>query len=225
VLEGVAAQLRADAAGLRLEEVRASLAGGTLAGALRLTHGALPRLSLEGSLADIVLAAPLMGRPVDIAAGRLSGTARLEAEGATPAALVASLVGEGSLALRDGVVQGFDAPAAAAALGWADAAAAEAALRTALTAGATPIERGEARFTLREGQLTLAEASLSGEAGLVLGLTGRVDLPGDVLDLRMSLPVPEGAPAPGVRLSGPSMNPAREPEIAAWLEWRAANPP
>ncbi|MBX9751348.1 MAG: AsmA family protein, partial [Roseococcus sp.] len=225
VLEGVAAQLRADAAGLRLEELRATLAGGVLSGALRVAFGAVPRLSLEGNLADAVLPAPLTGRPVDIAAGRLSGAARLEAAGATREALIASLAGEGSLALRDGVVQGFDAPAAAAALGWADAPAAEAALHMALTAGATPIERGEARFTLQEGRLTLGEASLGAEAGLVLGLSGTLDLPRDTLDLRLTLPVPEGAPAPALHLTGPSMNPTRIPEVAAWLEWRAANPP
>jgi hypothetical protein len=224
-LEGFAAQLRTDAVSLRLEELRAKLDGGALQGSLRLAYGLLPRLSVEGNFADIVLAAPLTGRPLDIAAGRLSGGARLEAEGSTPAVLIAGLSGEGSLGLRDGVVQGFDAPAAAAALGWADPAAAEAALRTALAGGATPIERGEARFTLREGVLTLEHASLGGEAGLVLGLAGRVDLPRDRMDLRLSLPVPEGAPVPALHLTGPSMNPLREPDIAAWLAWRAANPP
>jgi uncharacterized protein involved in outer membrane biogenesis len=224
-LEGFAAQLRADAAVLRLEEVRAKLGGGALQGSLRLTHGAVPRLAVEGNFSDIVLAAPLTGRPLDIAAGRLSGGVRLEAEGATPPALTASLSGEGSLGLRDGVVQGFDAPAAAAALGWADPAAAEAALRTALAGGATPIERGEARFTLRDGILTLEEASLGAEAGLVLGLAGRVDLPRDRLELRLTLPVAEGAPPAGLQLSGPSMNPLREAEVSAWLAWRAANPP
>lgn len=224
-LEGFAAQWRADAAGLRLEEMRGRLGGGALQGSLRLAHGALPRMLVEGNFSDIVLAAPLTGRPLDIAAGRLSGGARLEAEGSTPAELIASLGGEGSLGLRDGVVQGFDAPAAAAALGWADGPAAEAALRTALAGGATPIERGEARFTVRQGVLSLEEASLGGEGGLVLGLAGRVDLPRDRLDLRLSLPVPEAAPVPSLHLTGPSMNPLREAEIAGFLAWRAVNPP
>ena len=201
------------------------LAGGALSGSLRLTHGTEPQLSLEGQLADIVLAAPLSGRPVDIAAGRLSASARLEATGTTPAALLASLGGEGSLGLRDGVVQGFDAPAAAAALGWADPVAAEAALRTALAGGATPIERGAARFTLRDGVLTLDEASLGAEAGLVLGLSGQLDLPRDRLALRVTLPVSEGAPPAALQLTGPSLEPLREAEISAWLAWRAANPP
>lgn len=219
VLEGFSARLRADAASLRVKEMRASLAGGNLAGGLRWEAGTL---RLEGSFADVVLAAPLTGRPVDIAAGRISGALRLEASGAAPRDWLRSASGEGSLGLRDGVVQGFDAPAAAAALGWADG---EAALRLALAGGATPVERGTARFTLRQGVLTLEEATLGAEAGLVLGLTLRLDLPEDRLALRLTLPVPEGAPPVALELDGPSMNPVRRADVAPWVEWRAINPP
>lgn len=224
-IEGFAAQLRADATALRLEELRASLAGGAIAGGVRLERAEPPRLFLEGGVTDVVLAGPLTGRPLDIGAGRLSATLRVSMAGHGPEALLASLGGEASLGLRDGVVQGFDASAAAAALGWADAAAAEGALRGALTSGATPIERGMARFTLAEGRIALDEATLGAEAGLVLGLSGRIDLPRDTLDLRLSLPVPEGVPEVALRASGPSMAPVLTPEINAWLRWRADHPP
>ena len=221
-LEGFSARLRADPTTLRLEEMRASLAGGFLAGGLRLTR---ETMSLEGSFADVVLAAPLTGRPVDITAGRVSGELRLEAGGTSPLAWLRSAAGEGSLELRDGVVQGFDAPAAASALGWADAEAAGAALRAAFAGGATPIERGTARFTLSEGRLTLHDAVLGAEAGLALGLALRLDLPTDELTLRLTLPVPDGAPPLALELSGASLNPIRRAEIAPWLAWRAENPP
>lgn len=222
VLEAASARMRADATSLRLEELRASLAGGSVTAGLRVEQAAPPRLALEGSLADIVLAAPLTGRPLDIAAGRISGELRLEAVGTTPHAWLRSAAGEGSLTLRDGVVQGFDAPAAAAALGWADPGTA---LGAALEGGATPIERATARFTLVEGRLTLTEAALGAEAGLALGLTGWLDLPEDRLSLRLSLPVPEGAPPVALDLTGPSLNPRREADLAPWRAWRAANPP
>ena len=222
LLEGLAARLRADAASLRAEEVRATLAGGTLAGGLRVEQAAPPRLALEGSFTNVVLAAPLTGRPFDIAAGRISGELRLEASGASPPAWLRSATGQGSLTLRDGVVQGFDAPAAAAALGWAEPGAP---LAGALAGGATPIERATATFTLSEGQLTLTEATLGAEAGLALSLSGGINLPEDRLDLRLGLPVPEGAPPVALEVSGPSMNPARRAELAPWLAWRAANPP
>ncbi len=222
VLESASARLRADAEGFRLEEGRASLAGGNVTAALRVEQAAPPRLALEGSFNDIVLAAPLTGRPLDIAAGRISGELRLEALGATPAAWLGSAAGEGHLTLRDGVVQGFDAPAAAAALGWADAGTA---LGAALEGGATPIERATLRFTLAEGRLTLTEGALGAEAGLALGLTGWLDLPRDRLSLRLTLPVPEGAPPVALELTGPSLSPRREADLAPWRAWRAANPP
>lgn len=221
VLEAASGRLRADATALRLEEGRASLAGGSVTAALRLERAG-PRLALEAGMTDIVLAAPLTGRPLDIAAGRLSGELKLEATGATPGAWLRSATGEGSLTLRDGVVQGFDAPAAAAALGWADPGTA---LAAALHSGATPIERGRAAFTLAEGRLTLTEVALGAEAGLALGLSGTVDLPEDRVALRLTLPVPEGAPPVALEVTGPSLYPRREADLAPWRAWRAANPP
>ncbi len=222
VLEAASARLRADATSLRLEELRAKLAGGSVTAALRLERGAPPRLVLEGGMTDIVLAAPLTGRPLDIAAGRISGELRVEASGATPEDWLRSAAGEGSLTLRDGVVQGFDAPAAAAALGWAEAGPA---LRSALEGGATPIERGRVAFTLAEGRLTITEAALGAEAGLALGLSGSIDLPQDRIALRLTLPVPEGAPPVALEATGPSQNPLRSAELGPWRGWRAANPP
>jgi uncharacterized protein involved in outer membrane biogenesis len=222
LLEGVSARLRADATALRLEEGRAGLAGGSLTAALRLERAAPQQLVFEGGMTDIVLAAPLTGRPLDIAAGRLSGALQLEAQGATPEAWLRSATGQGSLTLRDGVVQGFDAPAAAAALGWADPGVA---LAAALASGATPIERGQVAFNLAGGRLTLTEAALGAEAGLALGLSGTVDLADDRLALRLALPVPEGAPPVALDVTGPSRNPRREADLAPWRAWRAANPP
>lgn len=224
-IEQASASLRTDAASLRLEELRGSLAGGALAAAARLERGPALRLSAEGSFTDMVLSGPLSGRPVDIGAGRLSGEFNLASTGNAPAALVAGLSGSARVTLRDGVIQGFDGVAAAAALGLSELPAAEAALRAALRGGATPVERGAASLSLAAGTLTFDEAALTGEAGLALGLSGQIDLPRDVLDLRVTLPVQEGAPEVGLRLTGPSMNPRRLVEIAQWLRWRAEHSP
>ncbi|MDB5414559.1 MAG: hypothetical protein JWR10_2894 [Rubritepida sp.] len=224
-VEQVTANLRGDAQALRLDDLRATLSGGTLGGALRLERGAALRLTAEGNFADVSLSAPLTGRPVDIGAGRLSGDLRLSSTGNAPDALVAALGGTARLSLRDGVVQGFDGAAAAAALGLGDIRAAEAALRAALSGGATPVEQATASLALADGNITITDGSLSGESGLMLGLAGQVDLPRDVVDLRLTLPVPEGAPAVALRLTGPSMTPRRLPEIAPWLRWRAEHPP
>jgi uncharacterized protein involved in outer membrane biogenesis len=162
---------------------------------------------------------------VDIGAGRLSGEFRLASTGNAPASLIAGLGGSARLTLRDGVVQGLDGVAAAGALGLSDLRAAEAALRATLAGGATPVERGTASLSLAAGTVTFDEAALSGDAGLVLGLSGQIDLPRDVLDLRVTLPVQEGAPEVALRLTGPGMAPRRLVEVAQWLRWRAEHSP
>lgn len=224
-VEQVSAVLKADGQALRLDEIRGSVAGGTLHGKVRLERAAGPRIVAQGGFADIVLAAPMTGRPIDIGAGRLSGEFNLTASGDTPDRMIATLGGTGRIALRDGIVQGFDAAAAAVALGWGDTDAAQAALVAAFSGGATPIERGSAALSLAEGRITLGEAMLGGEAGLVLGLSGWVDLPQDTLDLRLTLPVPDPAPDVALRLTGPTTAPARRADLAPWLRWRADHPP
>lgn len=224
-LEQAAAQLRADAGTLRLEELRAQLAGGTLSGAVRLERGPTTRLSAEGSFADVTLDGPLSGRPVDIGGGRLSGEFRLSSAGGDPAALVAGLGGEAQLSLRDGLLQGLDGAAAVAALGLEDPRAAEAGLRAALREGTTALESATARLSLAAGTLTVDAAELNVGAGAALRLAGQIDLPRDVLDLRATLPVAEGAPEVALRLTGPSLRPRRLVEVAQWLRWRAEQAP
>ena len=224
-LEAFSARLQGNATHLRLDDVRASLAGGTIGGQARLERGVHPRVAVEGQFADIVLAGPLTGRPVDIAAGRLSGRVTLEATGGSPEAWAGTVKGDGELALRDGVVQGFNAPAAAAAMESADGRSTQQALREAFATGATPVERGVARFTLERGQLHLLEASLGVEGGLLVGVSGKVDFIRDELSLRVTLPTTQDAPEVAWRLTGPSLRPALTPQIGAWLQWRTENPP
>lgn len=224
-LEQASANLRVDAASLRLEDLRGSLAGGSLAATAQLERGAALRLSAEGSFTDMVLSAPLAGRPVDIGAGRLSGEFRLASAGNAPASLVGGLSGAARITLRHAVLQGLDGPAAHAALGLTNLREAEAALRAALRGGATSIERGTASLSLAAGTVIFDEAALTAEGGLALGVSGQIDLPRDVLDLRVTLPVQEGAPEVGLRLTGPSMAPRRLVEVAQWLRWRAEHSP
>ncbi|MBS7813541.1 AsmA family protein [Roseococcus pinisoli] len=224
-LEQASAQLRTDAATLRIEELRANIAGGTLAGALRLERGPTARVSAEGSFSDVVLDGPLTGRPVDISAGRLSGEFRLNSAGNAPAALVEGLGGEARLNWREGVLQGLDGTAAAAALRQEDLRGAEAGLRAALQGGATAIQSATASLSIAGGTVTVDEATLEGDGGAAMRLGGQVDLARDVLGLRVTMPVAEGAPDVGLRLTGPSQRPRRLVEVAQWLRWRAEHSP
>ena len=114
VLEDASGVLRLDKGALRVELAQGRVAGGDTSGVLALETGsAPPRLSVEGRVAGAELAGPLTGAPVDLTAGRLDASAKLNAEGNSGAALLATLTGEAELEARDGVLTGLDAVTAA----------------------------------------------------------------------------------------------------------------
>ncbi|MCW8086955.1 AsmA family protein [Sabulicella glaciei] len=221
-LTGLSAALRGDADSLRLEEGRATLAGGALSGGLRWRRGDRPALETEGKLEEALLAGPVFGTPFDVVAGRVSAEWRLAAAGHSPAALIESLDGPARIALRDAVVQGFDANAAAAALGWTDTPRAEAALRAAMAGGTTTLDRAEVTLGFGRGVGRVETGELLAEGGLALRLSGRLDLSRDVVDLRLAWP---GEAEVALRATGPAAAPLRLFELGAWLRRRAEAAP
>ena len=208
---------------LRLDGFRAALAGGQMEGRGALdTTSQPPRLEANFEIAGASLAHPIFDLPLDLAAGRLALAGRLAASGHAPSALVSSLEGSGRFLLADGVVAGVALRDAYAAAGIADPLAAEAALRRALMAGATAVERLEGGWQISTGRLLLQEANLVAESGVSARVTGSVDLPRATLDIGFALrpPVAE-APEIGLRFSGPATAPQRLPDIAPWARWRA----
>ncbi|WP_439597368.1 AsmA family protein [Falsiroseomonas sp.] len=222
--EDLATTLRLSEGRLRLEDLRARLAGGQLEATLtaETQPGLAPRLALAGRLAEATLGAPLFGLPVDLTAARGTLGFTLEATGHAPAALMASLDGRLQLDLRDGVLAGFDLATAAQASAGPDAVAAEAAIRAALLSGATAFDRLEAEATLGGGRLRLASGHMAAEGGGAATLTGEIDLPRATLDLQvLARPAMPEAPDLGLRLTGPADAPRRLPETSAWARWRA----
>jgi hypothetical protein len=226
VLEKATATLLQQDGVLRLEGLRAQLAGGTLEGSLRIeagdaASGGPPRLALNAGLKGAAVTAPLLGLPVDLAAaGGVEMTLDLTASGHSAQALAGTLAGEARVALRDGVVVGFDLTGAGGAAGLADLPAAESAVRGALVRGATAFERLELSARLAGGRATLSEVRLVGEGGLSASAEGSLDLARGALDLLIALRAPEG-PDLGLRLTGSAEEPRRLPETAAWSRWRA----
>jgi hypothetical protein len=209
---------------LRLEAVKARLAGGQLEAlaTLDLPPLAPPRITLEGRLQEASLGAPLFGVPIDFTAGRGDVSFTVEASGHAPAALLGTLAGEARFALRDGVVTGFDLAAAAQATALADPIAAERTTRRALLGGATAIDRFEAVARLADGRIMLEDARLAAEGGATAAISGEIDLARGVFDLQLlARPAAPEAPDLGLRLSGPADGPRALPETAAWLRWRA----
>jgi hypothetical protein len=182
-----AAHLALRDGGLRLELASLPLAGGRLAGSLRLesAEGAA-RLGLDGRLAaaeaDQLLG--LIGLR-DSLAGRLDLAATLEASGASPAALVGSLAGEAEIRLRDGQIAGLRAPGAEAGPG---------ARRLDLSelAGPLAVERG----VVSSGADGLSLILRDGRSKLDL----RLDLLAWVLEATLG---GRGEGEPGLRLVGP----------------------
>jgi hypothetical protein len=222
VAEAASATLRLSAGALRLERLRARIGGGALEGMLALDQqaGAPPRLQLEGRLAEATLAGPLLGLPYDITAGRGEVAASLSASGHAPSALLGTLTGSFSATLRDGVATGFDLAAVAAATGQPEAEA-EAALRRALTAGATAFDRLELEGRMEDGRLRLSAGRIATETGVAATLSGEADLLRATLDLRLALRPAAEAPEIGLRVTGPAAQPRPLPETAAWARWRA----
>ncbi|WP_458093399.1 AsmA family protein [Roseomonas sp. WA12] len=216
-LRDLRARLRLAAGNLALEEIEAGLEGGTLRGNASLdTASDTPRLSLASALRGALISGPLLGLPLEVAAGDADADLRLAATGSSPAALLGTLSGEAALAVRRGRLTGIDAAAA----GRAATAGDEPALRRALQDGTTEFETLALRAALAGGRATLSEGSAAGE-GIALTLRGELDLPRAALDLTALQKPADPVPEVGVRLTGPIGIPRRVPELSAWLRWRA----
>ena len=238
VLEAVeAGALRLADGRLEVEGLRARLGGGTVEGAVTVRGGAAadpPAVNATLRLEGATISGPLFGLPVlDLTAGQAEVEARLTASGHSPAALLATLEGEVRLAVRNGVLVGFDLGALVAASAKEELDAAEAALRRALGIGdgppgdgggvATEFERLEVAARLAGGRAVLEGARLTGgEAGATATASGAIDLARATLDLQVAArPAQAEAPDIGLQLSGDLSDPRRLGEISAWARWRA----
>ena len=202
---------------LRLDHVAARIAGGDASGSVLLDAAATPP-ALRGrfALRDATVAGPLLGWPVDLAAGSLSLDGHAEATGYSGASWRATARGAVAVDVRAGTLTGIDLP------GLGDLSA-DAAVHAALSAGATPAVSGHLDIT-RSG---LAAASLAGAfttptADLaVAGTLDPADALADVLlTITPKLPSP---PRIGLRLTGRLDAPAATPELAGIARWRAAS--
>lgn len=221
-LENASALLRLNRGLMQLENLRASLAGGRLEGAVRLEAAATPPVvSLEAKLLDAAIPGPLTGLPLDLSAGKVEAEASLRASGHSTSALLATLEGQMEVGVREGVLIGTDLRAAFAVAEGVPLAQAELALREALLGGATAFEALDARLRLQAGQAQVEEGGLAAAETPGAALSGTLDLPRGGMDLLLSARDGE-APAFGLRMIGTAPQPRRVPEMADWLRWRAA---
>lgn len=215
VLRQAQAALTLDRGQLRLDDLSGALAGGKLTGSATLdTTAEPPALTLGLDVAGARITEPLFDLPLDLAGGVAEGSARLHAGGHAPAALLATLGGDIHLDVRDGVLSGVALPQVGPAL-------AEDAVRAALAGGSTPFARMQVAAHAEHGVITFNQASLTAPEGNAT-LGGTLDLPGQAANLTLAFqPAAAGAPAIGLRLTGPLDAIRRTPELAALTRWRA----
>ncbi|BDG71131.1 AsmA family protein [Roseomonas fluvialis] len=223
VLRDLATRLLLTEGRLGLEEIRAVWSGGRLDGRIAVDAAAAPPV-VSGALgiAGAALAGPLFGTPFDIASGTIEAQGRFSANGNAPAALLATLAGEGRFAIADGVLAGVALGAAASAAARDDTAAGEVALREALGGGATEVDRLEGGWRASGGVVTLDGVRVVAEGGATGSIEGSLDVARGAVDLRFLVqPGPAEAPPIGLRVTGPADTPRRQPETAAWARWMA----
>jgi hypothetical protein len=220
----VAAKLTLQAGQLTLADIRGRLGGGTLDGSLALDTAAVPpALSGALGLAGATLTQPLLGLPFDLNSGQLAAQGRFTASGHAPAALLGTLSGEGRFSLVDGVLAGVALRNVVNAAAIEDASRAEAGMREGLDGGATALERMEGGWRAAAGVLTLDGVRFAGEGGVSGAIDGSMDLRRGTIDLRFVVqPPPPEAPPVALRVTGPAETPRRQPELADWARWRAA---
>ena len=224
--------LRIEPAEIAIEKMEGVLAGGRASGQLALRRGAdglgmRARLSLIGGDAATLLPgegkAPLTGR--------LGLQVELEGSGLSPASLIGSLSGTGTITLEDAQLSSLDPKAFNAAIRAAEQSVAVDAPRirdiiaTVLEGGRLAVPRLDAALTITAGQASIGQTTVLGQ-GADLSISGNADLADASIDARLTLTGPtihEGAnsirPEILVTLKGPYSAPKRSIDVSALSGW------
>jgi large subunit ribosomal protein L24 len=233
-LRQFATDLQFGGGGIAFDKMSAALAGGSINGSVALQPGdgglAL-RTTLDIAGADVTALYPGGARPP--VTGQLTLHASLEGKGLSPAAMVGSLRGNGTIALGGGQLAGLD-PRAFDVITRAvdsglpiDAAKVGDLARRTLDSGQLPVKSASGEFSVAAGQLRLGTMAVKGE-GADASMSGSFDLTRGDLDLRVVLSgMTEAAGArPDIflALNGPLSSPARSIDasaLAGWLTMRS----
>jgi uncharacterized protein involved in outer membrane biogenesis len=234
----VHANLRLDAGEIALEDVDGELAGGRVTGTVtfrRMVDG----VGMHGrlALADADAAALLPGEARAGVAGKVTLQFETDASGRSPAALIGSLAGTGTVSIAGAEIAGFDADAFNVVIRAVDeetaidAAKVRDIMSAALERGSLRVERADAAFTIAAGDVRLSTAILHGD-GADLNATGHFNLADRQLDARLtfSAAAPAGTsggrPEVYVTVRGPLGATQRATDattLSAWLTLRAVD--
>jgi uncharacterized protein involved in outer membrane biogenesis len=220
--------------GLAVADIDGVLAGGRIGGDFgfeRGDDGITARSHFR--FADVNAAELLGGGARAPLSGKLTADLDLAGTGRSPIALIGSLKGEGTLALRDGSIARFD-PAAFDIVTRAvdqglpiDLTRIGDRMESALAIGALPVSLAEGSITATMGQLRLVDPVVHAK-GAEFAPAGSIDLTQSVIDARLILSGPKVADASvgthpdiSVSLKGPIDAPKRTLDVAALAHWLA----
>src|SRR6185437_6919361 len=217
---------------IALDNVAARLGGGRLGGSLTFRRNA-DGLALHTRLDLTDVAAAAIASPgLQVTGGNLTMTLASDGAGATPAAVISSLHGGGSVTLKAVQFAGLDPAAFEAARqaagqgGAIDLGKVQSAVSAALARGHVTVPHGEAAITIASGVVTLKRVALQAEGGAELSLAESIDLNGATGNAQMALSeAPPAAalidmrPELSVGITGPLATPLRTLDLSALNSW------
>ena len=217
---------------IALDNVAARLGGGRLGGSLTFRRNA-DGLALHTRLDLTDVAAAAIASPgLQVTGGNLTMTLASDGAGATPAAVISSLHGGGSVTLKAVQFAGLDPAAFEAARraagqgGAIDLGKVQSAVSAALARGHVTVPHGEAAITIASGVVTLKRVALQAEGGAELSLAEAIDLNGATGNAQMALSeAPPAAalidmrPELSVGIAGPLATPLRTLDLSALNSW------
>lgn len=208
---------------LVLDQLDGGFMGGQLGATGRLTVADAAAPAAEVDLTVVKAKPAASNGALALAGGSVDLDLALTTAGASRAAMLRELAGNGRLAARGGVLRGIDIAAVAERLARIDRPQdLVTALSTGIQGGATPFASLDGTFTVAAGVVRSDDLRLTADAGQAIA-TGRVDVPAGTIDLtaRVAVTGVEGMPPLGLRLTGPLEQPDRALDLGAVREFLA----
>lgn len=207
---------------LRLDQFSGVLGTGSVSGNLTFdTTADPPAMTVQAQLAGATITGPVADASLELLSGRADASLRLQANGYSPSAIVATLGGRATLTVTDGSLSGLDLFRLKLAVEKSDPKSIEAVAVDALSGGATGFERLDVVADVAHGDLTLDRAVLSAVTGETRA-SGNMNLASQSLDVRIAVqPAVPSPPELAVRLTGPIDHPKRSVELAGLARWMA----
>ena len=214
------ATLALDGGVLSVNDLAVKIGGGSASGSAA-WHALDPQpaIAVNVKAANIDWNAPILGGPLDVTSGTMSGGADLTASGHTPNTWLATLAGHADLSMTGGSLNGFDIAQAQAASKIPGNLRAQNALLAAMKNGSSPFDQLHIAASIKDGGVSITDGTLTGAGSAVLA--GIADLPASVLNLELTLGLPDGAPPVAARFKGPFAAPAVTVDISGFKKWLA----